>query len=586
MSKAHVAELRSKVAIRTAKFDTTQDWNLSRNAFRVYCLTEDVLDVAKGLERRPEREIVNNFSRTFDVYDATGQLDIHATHEAVKAAQAQADKEFDRLTTKFNRKCIKVIGIMCNWLQDSTQSDLLSRINLENDEWFDVLCLLEDTHGTQNLLGDMDLIKEFCNMKRVKGQSYRDYMTKLSNVVTKLRNAGKYADDDQIKMKIIEAAPEKLKQVLTLMLTQNASVEDVRIAALQWSGHDSIHEDLHIESHYNQGPFNPQIGRGRGGGRFSFRGRGGGRSGGRFQRSGGKQITSWNKPIDNSQRGGRGRSAGRFGNRNLQSTTSTQVTCYNCGNQGHMSKDCTQPCKYCHVNGHLSKDCWYKPKGQQQNEKKQPENYQITIPGQFMQNSVQPMTSSSSTSDNNIQPQYNFSIPSSMFRSSDACTMVHVDSDNVTFGKNTEEQGNKEIVTDDCATYHLWGDRDMFTEYYPLRHKLFHATSSGGNEMRILGFGAVGNLHHVFHVEGLVKNLVSLAYLSNVLGYVYVGRPGECNLYDRDQTTLIWSAKVTDRSLLPKLDPAVLYSDKLNLTLPNGESMKSTPAAMGFLQQS
>jgi hypothetical protein len=37
-------------------------------------------------------------------------------------------------------------------------------------------------------------------MKRVKRQSYRDYMTKLSNVVTKLRNAGKYADDDQIKM--------------------------------------------------------------------------------------------------------------------------------------------------------------------------------------------------------------------------------------------------------------------------------------------------------------------------------------------------------------------------------------------------
>jgi hypothetical protein len=104
--------------------------------------------------------------------------------------------------------------------------------------------------------------------------------------------------------------------------------------------------------------------------------------------------------------------------------------------------------------------------------------------------------------------------------------------------------------------------------------------------MRILGFGAVGNLHHVFHVEGLVKNLVSLAYLSNVLGYVYVGRPGACNLYDRDETTLIWSSKVTDRSLLPKLDPAVLYSDKLNLTLPNGESMKSTPAAMGFLQQS
>ena len=53
-------------------------------------------------------------------------------------------------------------------------------------------------------------------------------------------------------------------------------------------------------------------------------------------------------------------------------------------------------------------------------------------------------------------------------------------------------------MTDGCATYNLWADRDNFTEYYPLNDTKLHATSSGGDKMRILGFGAVGGLHHVF----------------------------------------------------------------------------------------
>ena len=102
--------------------------------------------------------------------------------------------------------------------------------------------------------------------------------------------------------------------------------------------------------------------------------------------------------------------------------------------------------------------------------------------------------------------------------------------------------------------------------------------------MRILGFGAVGGLHHVFHVEGLIKNLVSLAYISNVLKYTYIGVPGKCILYDRDNITPIWIAVVEDDSLLPKLQISHVLNAKI--TMPDGSPMLSTPEAMGLSNDS
>ena len=107
--------------------------------------------------------------------------------------------------------------------------------------------------------------------------------------------------------------------------------------------------------------------------------------------------------------------------------------------------------------------------------------------------------------------------------------------------------------------------------------------SSGGNKMRILGFGAVGGLHHVFHLEGLVKNLVSLAYISNILKYSYVGVPGKCILYDRDRITPIWIAVIDDDTLLPKLKLSDIMNVKL--TMSDGSRMQSTPESMGLTNE-
>ena len=143
-------------------------------------------------------------------------------------------------------------------------------------------------------------------------------------------------------------------------------------------------------------------------------------------------------------------------------------------------------------------------------------------------------------------------------------------------GSSRSLRSYMDIVTDNCATYHLFGDIELFTIYHIMDEEHF-ATASDGQRMHILGYGAVGGLHHVFHVEGIIKNLISLAYLSNVLGYYYTGGPGVCSLLGRDGSH-IWHAYVSDESLLPVLNPRHLLS--LHLSNPDGSEMESTRETM------
>lgn len=208
----------------------------------------------------------------------------------------------------------------------------------------------------------------------------------------------------------------------------------------------------------------------------------------------------------------------------------------------------------------------------------EPKSFTVSNPQQFLANQptsntgIQPQhVQSNSTSIVSPPPQFSFQIPASIFSANNCCTTLHLAALAASF--ETGSTQNSDIATDNCATYNLWIDRHMFTECYSYNDKKMFVTSFGGARMRILGFGAVGNLHHIFHVERLVKN---------VLGYHYTGSAGECTLYERDGVTKIWKAKITDSFLLPKLDPDVLYSSKLSLTMPNGDAMMSTPEAMGL----
>ena len=218
------------------------------------------------------------------------------------------------------------------------------------------------------------------------------------------------------------------------------------------------------------------------------------------------------------------------------------MRCYNCNsNEGHKSIDCPHPCNWCHKPGHSQTICRHRLAGRPRTQLNQPKtqefqsyptSYTLTLPMPPPPPLPTSIPTSNETTISKPGVQFNFG---SIYRHqpSGSLTTFNIKADSSILQSHIN---SKEIVTDGCGTYNLWADH---TEYYSLNSSKLHATSSGGDKMRILGFGAVGGLHHVFHVEGLVKYLVSLAYISNILKYTYVSSPGQCILYDRDLTTPI-----------------------------------------------
>ena len=79
---------------------------------------------------------------------------------------------------------------MTNWLQGSSEKQLLKRLKIENDEWIDVIQEIRQTHGQNHVMGAVRLLEDFNSLKIKKGQSYKDFISKLSDSLSKLKEAG------------------------------------------------------------------------------------------------------------------------------------------------------------------------------------------------------------------------------------------------------------------------------------------------------------------------------------------------------------------------------------------------------------
>jgi len=85
----------------------------------------------------------------------------------------------------------------------------------------------------------------------------------------------------------------------------------------------------------------------------------------------------------------------------------------------------------------------------------------------------------------------------------------------------------KTIIMDNGANRHMFSDKWMFTRYETSSESSF-VIAAGGQRLLILGQGDIGNLFDVLHVEGIVKNLISLTYLA-CLGCSYFGKFEFCD---------------------------------------------------------
>ena len=570
----------TKLVIITANYDTYESYNTSMDAMYGYAQNAGVEDLWEGTDQHPTRVIEDPYDPKNEYYDPiTGGYDREASLQLLHNNQEERNREYEKKIHKRERRVRKLLTILTNWLQGSSEKQLLKRLRIEDDEWIDVIQEIRQTHGQGHIMGSVRLLEEFNALTIKRGQNFKEFISKLSDSLSKLREAGQTISQDQQKLKLINNAPANIKSLLQFHMSQGKTYEQLRREALAWSPQQTNNE---ISAN------STTMIAGRGGGRFGrgYRGRGGGRSQtrGQTQRDDHKNriYGQEHKDRQRSTHGGRG---GRTNQTNYQNTTNT-MRCYNCNsNEGHKSIDCPHPCNWCHKPGHSQTICRHRLAGRPRTQinkpntqefQSYPTSYTLTLP--MPPPPPLPTSAPVSSDTSTLKPgvQFNFG---SIYRQqpSGSLTTFNIEADSSTLQSHLNF---KEIVTDGCATYNLWADREDFTEYYPLNDTKLHATSSGGDKMQILGFGAVGGLHHVFHVEGLVKNLVSLAYISNVLKYTYVGSPGQCILYDRDLTTPIWTATIDDDSLLPKLNK----SDVLNahLTMPDGSEMQSTPQAMGL----
>ena len=95
----------------------------------------------------------------------------------------------------------------------------------------------------------------------------------------------------------------------------------------------------------------------------------------------------------------------------------------------------------------------------------------------------------------------------------------------------------KTIIMDNGANRHMFSDKWMFTRYEASSESSF-VIAAGGQRLLILGQGDIGNLFDVLHVEGIVKNLISLTYLAR-LGCSYFGKFEFCDLFDVNGNILI-----------------------------------------------
>ena len=225
--------------------------------------------------------------------------------------------------TETNRKKDRqALSAILNSISESVSFQLdVKKIGKENWETIRVLHVGVD-HVVQSKI--QSLRREFENLAMKKDEKVSDFLSRFTNIISKLRDLGERLEEKEAVAKLLQSMPVKYDS-LTFSLEQfgnmrGLSVDEV-IGSLRVHEQRLQERDLREEEQvllaraYNQSKKTDRGSSSRGRGRGMSRGRGRGRGRGRFFKN--DKDEEEKKPFDKSK-----------------------IKCYNCQKMGHFTHEC------------------------------------------------------------------------------------------------------------------------------------------------------------------------------------------------------------------------------------------------------
>ena len=129
-----------KQIIMTANFESFESYNTSMDAMRCYAQNAGVEDLWEGTDVVITRiiEVENDPNNT--VYDpVTGAFKRSENRDLHFRNQEYQNLAYERKMARREKRVKKLLTIMTNWLQGSTEKQLLKRLRIDDDEWMDVI---------------------------------------------------------------------------------------------------------------------------------------------------------------------------------------------------------------------------------------------------------------------------------------------------------------------------------------------------------------------------------------------------------------------------------------------------------------
>ena len=217
----------------TANFESFESYNTSMDAMRCYAQNAGVEDLWEGTDVPITRIIEDENDPNNTVYDpVTGAFNRSASRDLHFRNQEYQNLAYERKMARREKRVRKLLTIMTNWLQGSSEKQLLKRLRVDDDEWMDVIQEIRQTHGQNHVMGVVRLLEEFNSLKIKKGQTYKEFISKLSDTLSKLKQAGQIIPPDQMKLKLVNNAPSTVKMLLQFHMSQGRTYEELRRGAL------------------------------------------------------------------------------------------------------------------------------------------------------------------------------------------------------------------------------------------------------------------------------------------------------------------------------------------------------------------